>query len=258
MADGRGNVLSIRTDEGIVFELPLAGPMTRFLALGIDLCVTLAFNTILSAVLKLGMAVSPDVFEGLLMLLTVVFHFGYGMLMEWFFRGQTLGKRLLGIRVVDVQGLRLAFSQVLIRNLFRVVDILPGFYLVGGVAMLLNGRYQRLGDLAANTIVVRERSAFQPDLDQVLPGKYNSFREYPHLEARLRQRISPEQAATMLQALLRREELDLEARSELYAEMANHLREIVPFPEEVSAGLSDEQYLRNALESLMRRRGVQE
>lgn len=258
MPNGRGNTLSIRTDEGIVFELPLAGPITRFLALGIDFCVTMAFNAILSGLLGIGAALSPDLYDSVILLSTVAFHFGYGMAMEWFFRGQTLGKRLLGIRVVDIQGLRLAFSQVAIRNLFRMIDILPGFYLVGGVAMLLNRRHQRLGDLAANTIVVCERPALQPDLEQILPGKYNSFRDYPHLEARLRQRISPAQAATIMQALLRRSELDAEARVELYAEMAGHLREIVPFPEEVSAGLSDEQYLRNALESLMRHRGAQE
>jgi len=218
----------------------------------------MAFNTIVSALFGMGKAISPDLYGSLIVLLTVVFHFGYGMAMEWFFRGQTLGKRLLGIRVVDIQGLRLAFSQVAIRNLFRAVDILPGFYLVGGLAMLLNRRQQRLGDLAANTIVIRERPALQPDLEQILPGKYNSFRDYPHLEARLRQRVSPAQAATIMQALLRRSELDAEARVELYAEMAAHLREMVPFPEEVGAGLSDEQYLRNALESLMRQRGAQE
>ena len=86
---------------------------------------------------------------------------------------------------MDEQGLRLKFSQVVIRNLLRPVDGLPLAYLLGGLACLISKRAQRLGDLAAGTIVVRHPTIFQPDLDQLMAGKYNSFRDYPHLEARL-------------------------------------------------------------------------
>ena len=68
------------------------------------------------------------------------------------------------------------------------VDALPAFYLVGGVASLLNTRGQRLGDLAANTLVLREPQLVSPDLEQLFAGKFNSLREHPHLAARLRQR----------------------------------------------------------------------
>ena len=89
-------------------------------------------------------------------------------------------------------------------------------------------------------------------MDQILPDKYNSFKAYPHLEARLRQRTSPDEAGIALQALLRREQLDPPARVELYKEIASHFKKIVPFPAEATDGISDEQYIRNVVEALFR------
>ena len=84
---------------------------------------------------------------------------------EWYWRGQTVGKRVLKLRVMDEQALRLEFSQIVVRNLLRFVDFLPGLYLVGGTACVLSRRFQRLGDLAANTIVVRN-----PEVDAAESG----------------------------------------------------------------------------------------
>ncbi len=122
----------------------------------------------------------------------------------------------MSLRVMDVQGLRLQFSQIVIRNLLRFIDSLPACYLVGGLSCLLSPKSQRLGDLAANTIVTREPKIPRPDLEQILTHKYNSLRDYPHLVARLRQRTSPREANIALQALLRRNELDPISRVELF------------------------------------------
>ena len=72
----------------------------------------------------------------LLPILYFVVWIGYGILFEWFWRGQTPGKRLFRLRVMDVNGLRLQFHQILMRNLLRAVDSLPACYLVGGLACL--------------------------------------------------------------------------------------------------------------------------
>ncbi|MCK5544776.1 MAG: RDD family protein, partial [Desulfobulbaceae bacterium] len=80
----------------------------------------------------------------------------------------------------------------------------------------------------------------------------NSFRKYPHIEARLRQRVSPQQAGIALQALLRRDELDPVARIELFTSIASHFRRIVEFPQEAIDGISDEQYVRNITDALFR------
>jgi hypothetical protein len=175
---------------------------------------------------------------------------GYGILTEWYWHGQTLGKRLLRLRVMDQQGLRLQFSQIVIRNLLRFIDSLPVLYLVGGLACFFSKNAQRLGDFAANTIVVISPRIREPDLDQILAGKFNSFNAYPHLEARLRQRVSPTEAQLALQALLRRDALDPQARIELFRQMATHFRNLLEFPQEATDGLSDEQYLRNVVESV--------
>jgi hypothetical protein len=159
---------------------------------------------------------------------------------------------------MDEGGLRLQFSQILIRNLLRFVDMLPGFYLVGGLACFFSKRSQRLGDFAANTIVVRNPKIEEPNLDQLALGKFNSLRRYPHLEARLRQRVSPDEARLALQSLLRRDEFEPSARVELFAELAAHFRALVVFPQEAVETIADEQYIRNVVDVLFRKQSAPE
>ena len=252
MNHGKTNNLTIRTPEGILFSLRLSGPISRFLAWIVDLAVIAAISGIVRSLLGILGFVSVDFAMAASILAYFVVSIGYGIVMEWHWRGQTLGKRLFNLRVMDEQGLRLRFSQIVIRNLLRFVDSLPAFYLVGGLACLINRKAQRLGDVAANTIVIWNPTIPEPDLDQILTDKYNSFREYPHIEARLRQRVSPQQAGIALQALLRRDELDPAARIELFSSIASHFRRIVEFPQEATNGISDEQYVRNVADALFR------
>jgi uncharacterized RDD family membrane protein YckC len=250
----RANTLLIRTPEGIVFSQLLAGPMSRFLAWLIDLFCVLALTMLLGTLLAVLQVISVGIAQAVGLLLQFVVMIGYAICCEWRWRGQTLGKRILRLRVVDAQGLRLKFSQVVIRNLLRFVDMLPFFYLVGGVACAVSRRAQRLGDLAANTLVVRIPKIAEPNLDQLAAGKFNSLRNYPHLEARLRQRVSAQEAALALQALVRRDLLDPPARVELFAQIAEHFHGKVQFPSEATDGVADEQFVRNVVDSLYRPR----
>jgi uncharacterized RDD family membrane protein YckC len=249
----RTNTLVIRTPEGITFSLLLAGPVTRFLAWAVDVGCVIVLAMAAGMGLGLLAAVSADLARALGLLAYFVIQIGYRITAEWLWRGQTLGKWLLRLRVMDAHGLKLRFSQIVIRNLLRFIDMLPAFYVVGGAATLLTRRSQRLGDIAANTVVVRNPAIEQPDLSQISGGKYNSFRAYPHLEARLRQRISPVEARLAIDALVRRDELEDSARIELFAEIARHFRNVVEFPPEAIEGLTDEQYVRNVAETLFRR-----
>jgi uncharacterized RDD family membrane protein YckC len=98
-----------------------------------------------------------------ILLLLVGLLFGvYKMLFEAIWNGQTPGKRLAGIRVVRANGLPVTFLQVVIRNLLRIIDYLPGWYALGALCLLFSKRHQRLGDLAAGTVVVRDRKAAAP------------------------------------------------------------------------------------------------
>ncbi len=246
------NTLLIRTPEGIVFSQELAGPLSRFLAWLIDFVIVLTATSVVAMVFLLLDVVTAGLGQAFAVLVQFALMLGYGIYFEWFKRGQTIGKRILRLRVVDLQGLRMKPSQVVIRNLLRFVDMLPIFYLVGGIACVVNRRSQRLGDLAANTVVVRIPKITEPDLDQLASGKFNSLRNSPHLEARLRQRTSAQEAALVLQALVRRDTLDPQARVELFAEIARHFQEKVPFPSEATDGITDEQYVRNVADSLYR------
>lgn len=244
--------LKIQTAEGIVFTQPLAGPVIRFLAWFVDVLCIGGIMSLIGMVLGLLRVITP----GIAMAVSVLGYFavsiGYGIFFEWTWRGQTIGKKLLRLRVVDVEGMRLQFNQIVTRNLLRFVDSLPAFYFIGGTACWFNRKCQRLGDIAANTVVVRNPQLAEPDLDQLLGGKYNSLRQYPHLAARLRQRVAPREAAVALQAVLRRDRFEPAARLELFSELANHFQAKVPFPSEATDGMADEQYLRNVLDVIFR------
>jgi hypothetical protein len=198
------------------------------------------------------MVVSVDFAAAIRTILYFLVSVGYSMTLEWFWRGQTFGKRLMRLRVVDAEGMRLEFSQVAVRNLLRVVDALPAFYLVGGIAALISRKGQRLGDLAANTVVIRLPRLTQPDLEQLLADKFNSLRVHPHLAARLRQRVAPDEAAMLLQAIVRRDEFDPAARIQLFEQLATHLKKKVEFPEDATEGITDEQYVRNVVDIVYR------
>lgn len=250
----RANRLTIRTAEGISFSLWLAGPTTRFLAWAIDLACIIVFILALSAVLGLAGLAFPDWAAAALGVGGFIMLTGYAMVFEWFWRGQTLGKRILRLRVVDEQGLKLQVSQVILRNLMRIVDALPVLYFLGGPACFFSPRRQRLGDLAANTVVVHVPILQQPDLSQLTGGKYNSFRDHPHLAARLRQLVTPEEADLALNAILRRDNLEAEARVRVFDAFAEHFRGKVDFPEDATLGLSDEQYVRNVVDLVFQTR----
>jgi len=244
--------LHIATPEGVTFALPLAGPVTRAVALALDLVVMAALNKALTLAMGVLSVMSNDTGTAGLLLSQFLLSFGYGSFCELLFNGQTLGKRVVGIRVMDERGLRLRPSQVIIRNLLRIVDMLPLCYAVGGVFCMLSRRNQRVGDLAAGTVVVRAVKAVPPDIEGLLGGKYNSFRQHPHLEARLRQKITPDEAQLALAALVRRDELQTEAVVRLFDEIATRFRSKVKFPDETVFGLSDEQYVRNVVDTLYR------
>ncbi len=245
--------LTITTPEGVTFNLILAGPISRSLAWLVDaLAISVATQTIIALISTLGL-ISIDLSFALFFVAAFVVNIGYAIVLEWFWHGQTLGKRVIGLRVMDMRGVRLQPSQIIIRNILRAVDNLPALYLVGGATLLISRHYQRLGDLAANTIVIQETKVVEPDLDLILEkNRYNSLLAHPNQLARLRQQVAPQEAGLALQALIRRNELTPEARVVLFSEMATHFKEKVDFPQEALDGVSNEQYVRNVVDVLFK------
>ncbi|MCG8394444.1 MAG: RDD family protein [Pseudomonadales bacterium] len=142
--------VDVETPEGAILTLSLAGPVTRALAYGIDLLIRLLVFAVFAMLLSLlGKAGS-----GLLMILMFMLEWFYPALFEALRHGQTPGKKAMGIAVVHANGSPLSFNGSLIRNLLRTADAFPLFYLLGFITTLINPRFQRLGDMAANTVVV--------------------------------------------------------------------------------------------------------
>ncbi len=254
MALGKTTELKIQTPEGVEFSLPLAGPVTRCAAWAFDLAMIVVLFQVISTVLQVLAVIAGDMAMGLTIGLQFAVMIGYGIFFEWLWKGQTIGKRIMKLQVIDEKGMTLKLNQIVLRNLFRVVDSLPVFYLVGGLSCLLSARVQRLGDLAAGTLVVRRKEIAEPEMDELLGDEVNSFREFPRLEAKLRQRVSVEELRLAVDAVLRRNELESKSRLSVYKEIADFFRDKVEFPEEVTHGLSDEQYVRNVVATLFERK----
>jgi uncharacterized RDD family membrane protein YckC len=248
----RRNSFTIRTPEGIRFTQRLAGPITRFLAVSIDLAAILVISITLSQVLLLSAVINADVALAITTICYFVVSVGYSILLESLWRGQTIGKRVLKIRVVDAEGLRLRPPQIVIRNLLRFIDMLPACYAVGGIVCLISQKYQRIGDFAANTVVIYAAPAPIPDIELLFSGAYNSLRKHVHLAAQLRKSITPDEARLALEAVMRRDQLEPAHRLELFRQLAEHLRTVVAFPEESVEGLTDEQYVRNIVDLIFR------
>ncbi len=264
----RNAALRIDTPEGVRFEIPLASPFSRCLAVVIDMIVIAALMLLLSQLIQaldrliasipIFGAIFSDFSSGILILAQFSVAVCYGMILEWLWRGKTIGKRLMKLRVIDERGLAPDFRQIVTRNLFRIIDMLPSMvYLCGGLSCFLTQHCQRLGDIAAGTLVVRESNPSVPDLEQISGIHSGSiFSTVPHIEARLRQRISPNEARLMLDALTRREELTPSSRLLLFSELAQYFREIAPIPDEITYGLSDEQFIRNLTITIYSRSSV--
>ena len=167
-----GDQLNIETPELVAIEMPLAGIGSRFIAILIDyiiwgaafLVLALMAAIILPALHFFG-GVSANWAVGIFFLIVFLLQWGYFALFEAFGNGRTPGKRVARIRVIHQSGRGISFVESLARNLVRLVNYLPGFYAVGVVAIFLSRRNQRLGDLVAGTLVVRDREVDAPQWD---------------------------------------------------------------------------------------------
>lgn len=159
--------VAIETPEHIVFHYRLAGPARRAAACLVDLVV--CYGVVLALALIVVLAFYGEVTSGEIGSAAKA---GSGVVLlalfaaQWLYfvffeatRGRTIGKRALGIRVVASNGRPIGWRAAALRNLLRAADALPTGYLVGLLSMSVSSRFQRLGDLAAGTIVVVPESA---------------------------------------------------------------------------------------------------
>jgi len=188
----------LTTPEAIDIAYRVSGIGTRFLALAIDGLIWLGLETVIligSITLYLQGAAAQSVSVILGLSLSFVLFWGYFIFFETVWAGQTPGKRRLRIRVIKTSGYPIGFIEAVIRNLVRIIDFLPLFYGVGVLVMFISPQVRRLGDYAAGTIVIKERSSVSiADLDVVT--RPAEFRSVPKLGE-----IDPDELAWNPQAL---------------------------------------------------------
>jgi uncharacterized RDD family membrane protein YckC len=224
-------VHEVVTTEKVPIRYRVAGLGSRGLAVILDSLILLL---LLVAAVLFGGVYAVIGGTGLAMavrsLLFFALFWGYFLLFEWLWRGQTPGKRLLGLRVVGWRGTALTFSQAAVRNLVRVADLLPLAYGVGFAVAAGNRESRRLGDLAADTLVVhveargRPVQALHEAADGVERGRLQLLRQ------RLGQ-LDRAQKETLLDLCLRRDQLRVAERARLFHAAAQYLQghlEIAP------------------------------
>jgi|LSQX01.2.fsa_nt_gb uncharacterized RDD family membrane protein YckC len=184
--EGMRNIYHVKTPENVTLEFELAGVGTRGIAVIID---TLFQYLILLVVLFISYLILDDdyinmmyseentVYIVLAILLIFIVQVGYFLLSEFFTKGSTLGKKIVGLKVIMANGEPISFTASLVRNLLRIGDMLPGIYGVGIFAVVLNKRYMRIGDLAANTVVVKvkKRKADFSGINNIGTERQNMF-----------------------------------------------------------------------------------
>jgi uncharacterized RDD family membrane protein YckC len=222
------DTVTIETPEGVDLNVTLAGLGSRFVAAVIDgliqsiviLIFFVALGIVGSAAFETGESGTLALAAGAVILFLVAF--GYPVLFETLNSGRTPGKAAIGIRVVREGGRPVNFRAAAIRNLLLIVDTLPPVtYAVGIIAILVSRRNQRLGDMAAGTIVVRDRkpeSAGASWVHAVAPGTVDEATSWDVSS------IREDEVATVRSFLARRHELTPPARIHLANELAARLR----------------------------------
>jgi uncharacterized RDD family membrane protein YckC len=236
------------TSERVPFSYRVAGLGSRLLAwlvdLGLILLLTL-MGALIGSVLEAG---RPGLGVGVIMLWTFALQWGYFLLFEWLWHGQTPGKRAVGIRVIQWQGTGLNFTQAAVRNVLRVADglpllvvnLVPLLYGVGFLVAACNREQRRLGDLAAGTLVVYVEH--RPGPVGTLPERRTEAERVRATLVRQRlEQLNRGQKQTLLDLCLRREQLRVRERARLFGAAAAYFKSHLDLaPEEYE---SDEKFV---------------
>jgi uncharacterized RDD family membrane protein YckC len=229
----------ITTPEHVPIRLEPAGAGSRFLATLIDTFLIMAISSAAGTVLFLLLP------NGIAMALTITVNFlltwGWHVFFETKKQGRTPGKRALRLRVIDARGLPVSLYQSLVRNIVRALDFAPAFYGVGAIATLVTPARRRLGDLVADTLVIRDAQPLAYAGQLASDRRHNSLRT-PRVLRLIRNRIGLEEREFLLTLCLRADRMSAAARYDLMQEVANEYRRKLDVEEE---SLSGENFVRD-------------
>lgn len=236
--------LEVETSDHVVLRYDLAGGGNRGFAAIVDFVIaTLVLVGALWGFTSLAAATRGAIgpFFGVLVLVAFAIAWSYFVLLEWLWQGQTVGKRMYGLRVIRDDGAPAGFIAVLIRNLLRIVDFLPAFYGLGLLMVIVTPRSQRLGDMAAGTYVVR---APRPQLDYFSLRTMTPVAEGASVETR----ALPGEAQRLIREFVAREaRLAPADRTRLARQIAERVR---PYAQGAATIEDDVEFLRAVARSL--------
>jgi len=216
----------IETPENVELERSLAGIGSRFIAGLLDnLLIALMYLILFVLLLVVGINVAGSIgisnaaemwLLAIIILIAFAIYWGYFVLFEMYTNGQSPGKKYMKIRVVQVEGGGISFNSIAIRNLLRVVDAIGG-YAVAGITMFVTKKVQRLGDLAAGTVVISEEVPnYSARYDKKKKILDNEAITSAALEAT---GLKPEEYRLLHNYWLRRDELNVEAKKQLLPQL---------------------------------------
>ena len=225
--------LTIVTPEHVHLRLEPAGAGSRFLAILIDFAIVQGAASILFAIVSriFSRGIAMAIFITASFFLTWAYHLYF----ETRRHGRTPGKRALKLRVIDARGLPVSLYQSLVRNITRVLDFAPAFYGIAAIATLASPTRRRLGDIIADTLVIRDTQPLAYKGQLAAERRHNSLRT-PRVTRLIRHRISLEEREFLLTLCIRADRMSAAARYDLMEEVAAVYREKLDLEEEQISG----------------------
>jgi uncharacterized RDD family membrane protein YckC len=227
----------IETPEQIQLQFRLAGVGSRFLAMAVDtlwqMLAIFVFGTAYAIVSAATGYRPPQWATALVILIIFLLYSGYFAIFEFFWKGQTPGKRVAGIRVIKESGRSLTAVETIGRNLMRIVDQIPGFYAVGVISAAISPQGKRLGDYVAGSIVVHERSMeeIRTSWRHVMPSPNAAIANLGG------NRLTPDEVALIETFLVRRDQLVPDVRRRMATEILNRLASKLTLSDDDRAGV---------------------
>lgn len=216
------NLRVILTPEHVPIALAPAGLGSRFVAFALDKMILLCF--LIPCFWLTGLLASAGLAGTIFLTLYFFCDTAYPIFFEVRRQGQTPGKRIVGIRVVDGRGLPISAPQAFTRNIARVVDGMPLLYGLGGLICLMDRHYRRFGDIMADTLVIKETRPVEKAKGLILSAqRFNSLR-VPQVLRIIKHKVRLEEREFLLAVCLRAEHLDPKARFDLMEEVGGYYR----------------------------------
>ncbi|MCK5706491.1 MAG: RDD family protein [Candidatus Aureabacteria bacterium] len=234
---------SVKTSENITFLYELSGLASRIIALLVDTTVIIILTISLYRIFYFIKWISSDIANAFFIIVFFLLNTCYFIFFEWLMKGQSIGKKIMKLRVISEKGLRPSIFQLIIRNLFRIMDQLPFGYLTAGVSYLLSNNSQRLGDMIAGTIVIKEPRK-QLNIRAFREWEsYNTLSQDKIYRNKILRRISIEEKELLIDLLLRADSLSPHMRLQIFSEFADYFQKKIGL--ERPEFLSPEKFIKN-------------